>query len=205
MIISSNLVRTNLVHLLVCCVLLLCLSAARSQPALLSSDPGNGASAVPTNKVVVFTFNTAMDTGVSYTQFYYGGNTQVPVSSAWSAGNTVLTCTPIGGFPPATNIFWTVVGLSANNQFINPPPTGYFATGTGGGGLSLTNASYSAGVFSFNVLASPGQEVVVEYRTNLTAATWQTQLTTNSPGVNFSVSVSTAGVPAKFFRVRTGP
>src|SRR5689334_16263512 len=58
---------------------------------------------------------------------------------------------------------------------------------TGGGMLVLTNAAISPTNFTFDVRCAPGQLVTVEYKTNLTTATWQTLLTTNSPGTSFHV------------------
>lgn len=123
---------------------LFCFCRAHAQPALLSSVPANGATGVPTNSTVVFTFNTPMDTGSSSAVFLYGASSFVTATFAWSAGNTVLTCTPVSGFPPNTTITWEVVGFSATEILINPLPTGAFTTGTGstggGGGANGTNA-----------------------------------------------------------------
>jgi len=198
---------TDFVRLITLSAFLFVLCKAWAQPALVSSVPANGATGIPTNTAVVFTFNTSMDPGVSSATFYYGGNTVVPVTSSWSAGNTVLTCTPVQGFPPGTNINWSVIGLSSNNQLITPAPTGRFTTAFGGAtnSLSLSNPAYNGGMFSFTVLASSNQTVVVEYKTNLTAATWQQLLTTNSPGNQFSVSTPGGSNPSMFFRARTGP
>jgi hypothetical protein len=196
----------NFVRLTTAGAFLLVLCQAWAQPALVSSVPPNGASGIPTNTSVVFTFNTSMDSGVSSATFYYGANTIVPVTSSWSAGNTVLTCTPVAGFPPSTNIMWSVIGLSTHNELITPTPTGRFTTAAGGtNSLSLSNPRSSGGMFSFTVLTASNQTVVVEYKTNLTAATWQQLLTTNSPGNQFSVSTSTGSNQSMFFRARTGP
>jgi hypothetical protein len=180
---------------------------AWAQPALVSSVPPNRAIDVPTNTSVVFTFNTSMDAGVSSATFYYHNSTIVPVTSSWSADNTVLSCTPVGGFPPGTNIMWSIIGLSSHNELITPTPTGSFTTESGSTthSLALSNPSCNGGVFSFTVLASSNLNVVVEYETNLTAATWQQLLTTNSPGDQFFVSTPIGANPTMFFRARTGP
>ena len=186
---------------------LLFLCGARAQPALVSSVPANGATGIPTNASLVFTFNTAMDSGVSSATFYYDVNTTAPVNSSWSAGNTVLTCTPVQGFPPGTNIMWSVTGLSLNNQLISPLPTGKFTTASGVTtySLSLSNPNFNAGGFSFIVSGAANQSITVEYKTNLTALSWQQLLTTNSSGNQFSVSTPGGSYPSMFFRARIGP
>jgi len=133
---------------------------AQAQPALLSSVPANGATGVSTTSTVVFTFNTPMNTISSSAVFTYGLNGFVPAASAWSANNTVLTCTPAPSFPANTNISWTVIGVSTNGTFINPPPTGSFTTGSGGGGGSngtnpITIFEVGAGHFYFQTSSAP--------------------------------------------------
>ena len=77
---------------------------------------------------------------------------------------------------------------------------------TSTGQLVLTNASWSPGVFSFDVLCTNGQTVTVEYTNKLSAGPWPKLLTTNSPGSQFHV-VSTQAVshPSLFYRARNGP
>jgi hypothetical protein len=74
------------------------------------------------------------------------------------------------------------------------------------GPLILTNPVYASGTFSFDVLCSSGQTVVVEYKTNLAVAPWQTLLTTNSPGSSFhAVAPQAVTNRSLFFRARNGP
>jgi hypothetical protein len=74
-----------------------------------------------------------------------------------------------------------------------------------GGSLTLTNAAIDPAKFSFDVLCSPGQIVTVEYKTNLATGTWQTLLTTNSPGNSFHViSPQPTTNVSRFFRARSG-
>jgi hypothetical protein len=75
---------------------------------------------------------------------------------------------------------------------------------TGGGLLVLTNAAISLTNFTFDVRCTPGQLVTVEYKTNLTTATWQTLLTTNSPGNSFHVVSPQPTHATRFFRARSG-
>src|SRR5690242_258164 len=128
---EATLTAKNFVRWITSSTFLLFLCEAWAQPALISVVPANGAVNVPTNTAVVFTFNTSMDTGVSSATFYYytiSNTITVPVNSSWSANNTVLTCTPVSGFPPEKNIMWSVVGLSSHNELITPTPAGMFTT-----------------------------------------------------------------------------
>lgn len=77
---------------------------------------------------------------------------------------------------------------------------------TSGSQLVLTNASWTPGSFSFDVICTNGQTVTVEYTNVLTAVNWPKLLTTNSPGSRFHV-VSPQAVSNKFlyYRARNGP
>lgn len=72
--------------------------------------------------------------------------------------------------------------------------------------LVLTNANWSAGGFSFDVLCTNGQTVTIEYTNILTAGPWPKLLTTNSPGPKIHI-VSTQAIaqPKLFYRARNGP
>jgi hypothetical protein len=75
----------------------------------------------------------------------------------------------------------------------------------GGSQLVLTNAMHAPSNLSFDVLCSPGQIVTVEYTTNLSNLSWQTLLTTNSPGSSFrAASPQAATNQLMFFRARNG-
>ena len=77
---------------------------------------------------------------------------------------------------------------------------------TGSGPLVLANASWTPGVFSFDVLCTNGQIVTVEYTNVLKAVNWTRLLTTNSPGTQFHVvSTQAAAYPSLFYRARNGP
>lgn len=174
-----------------------------AQPAIISSVPANGATGVPTTTTVVFTFSTAMNPSATSPLLYDANFTIYPTAVAWSAGNTVLTCTP-GSLPAGTTITWVVTGKSAGGQSFGG--TGTFTTaGTGSLPLVLTNAVFASGSFSFDVLCSSGQTVTVEHQTNFSAAPWQALLTTNSPGSSFRVVVPQATTNQfQFFRARNG-
>jgi hypothetical protein len=115
---------------------------ALAQPTIISTVPINGATGVSTSAPVVFTFSTGMDTTATTAEFIDlttpGFPTVIPV---WSAGNTVLTCTPSPAFPLGHTIEWVVSGQDTNVNSLGGTPYGTFTAGTGGGGGgSGTNA-----------------------------------------------------------------
>lgn len=74
------------------------------------------------------------------------------------------------------------------------------------GPLVLTNASWSSGAFSFDVLCTPGQTLTVEYTNVLAAGAWPILLTTNSPGTRVHIVSSQAATnKSLFYRARSGP
>lgn len=71
--------------------------------------------------------------------------------------------------------------------------------------LTLTNAVYASGNFSFDVLCATGQTVTVEYSADPAPGVWQKLLTTNSPGSSFrAVSPQAATNQFLFYRARDG-
>jgi hypothetical protein len=58
----------------------------------------------------------------------------LPTSPVWSAGNTVLTCTPMPAFPANRLIVWSVSGQNPNGDPLGGDPGGIFTTGGSGGG-----------------------------------------------------------------------
>ena len=179
-----------------------------AQPVIVSTDPTSGASGVPTSAVLVITFSEAMNTSLTLPFLFDGATYQdLPESSSWSAGNTVLTCTPTAALPASRLILWTV----ANGQ--NPSGTplsggytgGSFTTASANGPLNLTNATWSPGAFSFDVLSQPGTTLTVEYNSTLGSNQWQTLLTTNSPaGLVHITDPQSSTKPQLFYRARTG-
>jgi hypothetical protein len=74
------------------------------------------------------------------------------------------------------------------------------------GPLVLTNASWSSGVFSFDVLCTNGQQLTVEFTNVLTAVNWTKLITTNSTGPKVHiVSTQAVSYPSLFYRARNGP
>ena len=125
---------------------------AQAQPTLVSSVPANGATGIPTNTTVVFTFSTAMDTDTNVTEatFIDVSNplNPIPTSPSWSAGNTVLTCTPMPSFPANKTIYWSVSGQSAVGDPFATDPLGSFTTGTGAGGGGSGSGTNAITTFS---------------------------------------------------------
>ena len=115
---------------------------ALAQPAIIQTVPANLATGVTASAPVVFTFSTAMDTTATSATFLdltsSGLATVIPV---WSAGNTVLTCTPLPAFGSGHNIEWFVSGQDTLANLLNSgaPVIGSFTTGSGGGGSGNTN------------------------------------------------------------------
>ena len=174
--------RNYLVRVFALLLSLLALGHAHAQPTIVSTVPPTGASGVSRSAAVIITFSEAMNTSLTMAYFFdLTTFQQLPTSLSWSAGNTVLTCTPTPSFPASRTISWTV----SNGQ--NPagaPLAGYsggtFATGAGVQ-LTLTKPTWSGGTFSFDVNSSAGQTFTVEYSSTLRPNQWQTLLTTNSP------------------------
>jgi hypothetical protein len=52
----------------------------------------------------------------------------------WSAGNTVLTCTPTPAFPSPDEIVWEVTGQDTSGNTLQGVPDGFYYIGSGGGG-----------------------------------------------------------------------
>ena len=119
----------------------------QAQPTLVSTVPANGATGVSTTTTVTFTFSTAMDPSASGAFFFDPLFTPVPATLAWTAGNTVLTCTPVPSFPANIQITWFASGQDPGGTPLSGFPTGTFTTGTGGQTGSGTNAitSFSVG------------------------------------------------------------
>ena len=125
-----------------------CLTAAlllaglgQAQATTVSSNPANGATGVSPNTQLIFTFSGPMTTQFTFvTCSNLTAGTFIPLpGGAWSAGNTVLTITPLAAFPGNSVIAWYVVGYDAAVQPLTGPTSGTFTTGAGSGGFG-TNA-----------------------------------------------------------------
>jgi methionine-rich copper-binding protein CopC len=200
---------SHLARILILVVSLMPVARTHAQPVIVSTDPASGATGIRTSASLVITFSEAMNTSatVLYLFAFDGTNYQSePSSSSWTTGNTVLTGTPMAAFPTSQLILWTV----SNGQ--NPAGTplggyigGTFTTASSNGGLTLTNATWSAGVFSFDVLSQPTTNLTVEYSSTLRSNQWQTFLTTNSQSGNVHISDPQSRTNAQlFYRARNG-
>ena len=184
---------------------LMSLGRVHAQPTIVSTVPPNGATGVPLSATLVITFSEVMSN--TTTAFLVDSVTYVhlDISTSWSAGNTVLTCTPNAPMPASRKILWNV----QNGQDLagNPlgPVTGGTFTTVSAGPLTLTNATWSGGIFSFDVTSGAGQTLTVEYNSTLRSNQWQTLVTTNSPaGRVHIIDPQSSTNPRLFYRARTG-
>jgi hypothetical protein len=123
-------------------VLLAGLEPAGALTAILSTVPPNGVNNVSPGAPVVFTFSTAMNptSTVALFQDETADYESPPVDPVWSAGNTVLTCTPWPAFANNHVIQWQVVGQDTVGNPLTGTTTGSFTNVVGVNGGSGTNA-----------------------------------------------------------------
>jgi len=117
----------------------------------VSSNPLNGATGVSPSAAVVFTFSTAVAPSATFVNFVSTDTFQnFTVTTNWSNGNTVLTCTPNPPFSANITVSWTLVVSAAPLPVV---AQGSFTTGagSGGGGIAGTNVTtlFSVGKFYF--------------------------------------------------------
>lgn len=126
--------RNHRSSLLALIVSLTGLASAQAQPFIVSTVPANFATGVSPSAAVVITFNEEMDTAVTVAQFLDSATfMSLPVSSVWTDGNKVLTCTPTPAFPSNGTIVWTVDGESLVGDPLEEAAR-FFFTGSGGSG-----------------------------------------------------------------------
>jgi methionine-rich copper-binding protein CopC len=198
--------RNYLVRGLVLLLSLMALQRAHAQPTIVSTVPPTGASGVPLSAAVVLTFSEGMNTSATLAYLFDSTTLELlPASLSWSAGNTVLTCSPAAAFLAGRTIWWTVM----NGQDTAGAPLSGFTGGTfttvSGGQLTLTNAIWSGGMFAFDVTSQAGQALTVEYSSTLLPNQWQTLLTTNSPTGQVHITDPQSSTNRHlFYRARTG-
>lgn len=168
--------RKHLAQFVVLVVWVMCLSRAQAQPFIVSTVPANMASGVSPSAAVVFTFSEQMDTALTVARFFSSAPfAMLPTSSAWSAGDTVLTCTPTPPFPSSKTIVWSVNGESLIGDPLEGDTGGFFTTSSGGGSTgSGTNriTAFAVGKVHFyhqTSAAAPTLDADVPY--NFTAIT----------------------------------
>ena len=121
-----------------------------AQPTILSTVPANLATVSPSAPVVI-TFSEPMDPDATSADFFVPPFTALTTTPAWTANNTILTCTPSPSFPASSSIIWTVSGQNPAGVALDGETGGFFFTSGGAGGLG-TNAitTFSAGKLFLN-------------------------------------------------------
>jgi hypothetical protein len=100
-----------------------------ADPTIVSVVPADGATGVKSNAPVVFTFSAAMDTTATTVMFGDTNGATLTTTPTWSAGQTILTCTPTPAFPSPDFIFWSVSGQDTMGNPLGGIPAGYFTVG----------------------------------------------------------------------------
>lgn len=106
--------------------------AAQGQPTILSTVPPNLATGVSPTAPILFTFSQPMNPSATAAQFMDATAFPpafLPTAPAWSAGNTILTCTPIQPLPANKMIVWFVDGENPAGDPLGGDPGGAFTTG----------------------------------------------------------------------------
>jgi hypothetical protein len=110
-------------------------ASAQTEPTIVSTVPTNFATGVAPAAPVTFTFSEAMDPTATEAEFIDSTTFNLlPTSPVWSAGNTVLTCTPMPAFPANKLIVWSVSGQNPNGDPLGGETGGFFTTGGSSGG-----------------------------------------------------------------------
>ncbi len=179
------------VRLLAVMALLAGLQPAGALTTILSTVPTNGATGVLPGAPVVFTFSAAMNPTSTVAAFYdqNAGFESPPVNPVWSAGNTVLTCTPWPAFANHHIIDWQVFGQDAIGNPLAGATTGSFTNVAGVNGGSGTNAyTYFQVVhYTFYFQSSASPPVLLP---NITYEFFaQTLLASNRTATNITVTI----------------
>jgi hypothetical protein len=92
-------------------------TVSSAAPLLLSVNPADGATEVPTDSSVVFRFSTPMNPATTAVSFR---DASVPlllkVTPSWNSDLTRLTCVPVSSFPAGRSIQWSLEGYDANGK-----------------------------------------------------------------------------------------
>jgi len=166
---------------------------AHAQPSLVSVVPADGAIGVSPASPVVFTFSDPMDTAATAAEFFdptVGGF--VSTTPAWSAANTVLTCTPNPAFGGGHGITWFLNGQDTLGDPLSE--FGSFTTSNSSGTGSGTNkiTTFSVGkVHSFDQTstAAPILDGFSPYGFSATTA-----LASNRTATNITLTLPTSAV-----------
>lgn len=202
-ILTFFLPRNSQIALLVLVIALAGFARSLAQPFIVSVVPADGASNVSPSAAFVFTFSEQMDTGLTSVQFLRSSPlTPLPVSSVWSGGNRVLTCTPTPAFPAGELIFWDAMGENIPGDPLQGDHFGYF--NTSGSPLVFTNLTRAVGITSFDVKSSAGQSFTIEYSVTMLTNQWQTLVITNSASGLLRINHSATN-KYLFYRARKNP
>ena len=110
---------------------------AAAAPVILSMVPTNMATGVNPSLPVRFTFSAPMNPVLTTAQFVDASapTTYLATTPAWSAGNTVLSCTPVSPFPGNKMIVWMASGESAVGDALGGDDAGVFTTTSASGNI----------------------------------------------------------------------
>ncbi len=146
-----------------------------------------------------------------------GDTFQSPDAGAPGALNGTATSftIPAGTFQPGSNYSATVSFFrSSGSSNLSYSTSAFVATstdfdlitssGTVTAPLVLTNAAWSNGTFTFDVLSSPGQNLTIEYSSTLLTNQWTPLVTFTSASGRARITNSAANVYL-FYRARKGP
>jgi hypothetical protein len=168
-------------------------SQLKAQPTIVSVNPINGATGVSPTNPVVFTFSTAMYTAATVAQFTNAAGAFLPVGTAWSSGNTVMTCSPAPSFPGGTNVYWYVIGFDPSFTPLVGTTTGSFTTSGSSSGANGTNA-YTSFVLNKSYMydqtstAAPSPDTNAPYLFSATTA-----LASNRTPTSITLTIPTTG------------
>jgi hypothetical protein len=172
-------------------ILLAGLQPAGALTTILSTVPASGANNILPYLPVVFTFSTAMNPAstVAVFQDETAAYESPPVNPVWSAGNTVLTCSPWPAFANNHVILWQVAGLDALGNPLTGATTGSFTNIVGVNGGSGTNALtfFQIGEYTFYKQTNANPPVLLP---NITYEFFaQTLLASNRTATNITVTI----------------
>lgn len=124
--------------------------ATLAQPTLVSVVPDKMAPGVSPTTKIQFTFSEAMNPNVTFASFVAmkGSSFQmVTVTTNWSGGNTVLTCTPTAPLPAGYTVTWFLDGENP----LGDPLTDSSSFTVSSGGSTSTGCDSSASMVSVTV------------------------------------------------------
>jgi len=180
-----------------------------SAPTIISTNPVNGATAVPINQKILVIFSTAMNAAtINSTTFTVTGPGATPVSGAvsYAAGSNAALFIPTANLAPSTTFTATVTNgaqyLAGNALGSGAVPNPWtFATGTAASTtaptITLTNPANSATAVQLNATVNATFSEAMD-PTTLTSATFTLSATLAGTPVTGTVSYASATDIATF-------